>query len=55
MSEQKYYLERKYFSGFRNAALDWWDCATIKKARQDDKQNQATSTIINYIKDFMSI
>ena len=30
-------------------------CANIKKASQDEQQNQTTITKINYIKNFMSV
>ena len=30
-------------------------CANIKKASQDEQQNQTTTTKTNYVKNFMSV
>ena len=47
--EQKYRLQLKYFSGINKNRIRLMISAIIKKARQDEKQNQTTTTNLNYI------
>ena len=50
MYEQKYRLQRKYFNGVKNAALNWWDMSLLRKWGKTNnkiKQHQQQKLIIS--------